>query len=126
MLAMILFLLAQTVTPASGQSPGNLSEEIFYASIGASGTKLCDRHQAARYTRQFDRRYGKRIRALIQYHESRFGKDPDFIFTTSCRRSLAPMSRQDREHRKALDRFDATLKELERRYGPPAQPRPSK
>jgi hypothetical protein len=126
MLATILFMLAQVVTAQGTGSPGNLSEDLYYASIGASGTKLCDRHQAARYTRQFDKRYGKRIRALIQYHESRFGKDPDFIFTTDCRRSLAPMREQDRYHRQAMDAYDARLRALEQRYGPPAQPRPSK
>ena len=118
MLAVMLFAPAQAAAPSKAENPGNLGEDLFYASTAASGSKLCNRVQAARYSRQFDSRYGKRIRALTRYHERQFGRDPDFIYTSDCRSSRAPRQQQDREHAQAMDRFEAILEGLEQRYGP--------
>jgi len=118
MLPTVLILLAQVTTPTGAKSPGNFGEDLFYASMSASGSKLCNRRHAARYQRQFDRRYGDRIRALVVYHESRFGKGPGFIVTTDCRRSQGSVRQQDLEHAKAMNRFEPSLRELEVRYGP--------
>lgn len=96
----------------------NLSEAIFHASVEASGSKLCDRQLSARYTREFEKRYGRRIKALMEYYTEVHGPDPDFIITTECRRSRASRRAQDRWHAQALKMFDVRLRELERRFGP--------
>ncbi|QNE32603.1 hypothetical protein F1C10_12050 [Sphingomonas sp. NBWT7] len=109
---------AQFTIAVSAPAPGNLSEALYAASVDASGSRLCDRRTGARYAALFNRRYGARIRALTRYHESRYGPDPDFIITTSCRITLAPARELDRNHSRAMDRFDDTLRALERRFGP--------
>ena len=116
LLALVLFL--QT-SATSGSNPGNLGEDLFYAGSAASGSRLCDRSKARRYAADFRARSGERIRALLSYHESRFGRDPDFIYTLSCISFPKRSDRQqDRDHLKALDQFDKALEALERRYGP--------
>jgi hypothetical protein len=109
-----------SVAPNEG-SPGNLGEDLFHASSAATGAKLCDRRQAARYMLQFTGRYGERVQALARYHEARFGKDPDFLFTSDCHRLPGARRQQDREHARAMNRFDRALRDLEHRYGPPAK-----
>ena len=118
MLAIIAFALAQAATPESAGNPGNLSEELFRASAMASGNRLCDRARAARYSNQFDARYGRRIRALVRYHEGKFGPDPEFIYVSSCLVLGGSYRQQERLHAKAMTRFEGALQEMERRYGP--------
>ena len=117
LLALIVLLQASATTEAD---PGNLSEDLFYAGSSASGSRLCDRAKAREYAADFKTRYGERIQALLSYHESRFGRDPDFIITSSCMSSPKRSDRQQyRDHQKALARFEKTLEALERRYGQP-------
>jgi hypothetical protein len=121
MIASLLALSLLSLGPSvDGQARENLSETIYYASISASGSRLCDRKRSARYKRQFNRRYGGRISALMKYRSRSHGPDPDFIITSSCQRSLETGASQDRRHSQALNDFDATLRDLERRFGPVA------
>lgn len=92
--------------------PGNLSEELYYASLRASGSKFCDREWSIRLRQRFDDRFGKRILKLIQTHQQRFGQDPDFVVTTDCLRPGRAYSQK-----RALEQFEPKLRELERRYG---------
>lgn len=120
MLILSLFAAAQIAAPPEEQSRENLSEIIYYASIAATGSKLCDRERSARYSAQFNRRYGERVRALQEYHVRRFGPDPDFVVLTDCIRARAPGRQQDTDHARALDRFEAVLRDLEQRFGAPS------
>ena len=104
----IALMLAAQATP----QPGNLAQELFYASMHASGSKLCDRKLAARLQRRFDARFGARISALVKVHEAHYGRDPDFIYTTDCLIVRGPYG-QDRWMRK----FEPVLRALERKYG---------
>ena len=97
--------------------PGNLGEALYYAGAAASGSRLCDREQSARYGMQFSRRYGERIRTLMRVHVEHFGEDLEFIVTTSCYRMNGSSRTQDRQHARAMDSFEATLRQLERRFG---------
>jgi hypothetical protein len=56
----------------------------------------------------------------MDYHTQKYGPDPDFIITTSCRRSLGTGNQQDQLHSQALIKFEATLRDLEQRFGPAA------
>lgn len=49
MLAIVVALLAQVSTPLGAKSSGNLGQDLYYGGSLASGSKLCDRNQAARY-----------------------------------------------------------------------------
>ena len=111
-LAMLLIQVAAPVSP-----PENFSETLYSASDSAAGSHLCDRKQSARYKRQFDRRYGARVRALVAYHARTFGPDSAFIIVTSCRASLGSKSQQRRDHDLAMDGFEPILRDLERRFG---------
>ena len=115
-LAMLLIQVAVPVSPPP--PPENFSATLYSESDSAAGSHLCDRKQSARYKRQFDRRYGARVRALVAYHARTFGPDPAFIIVTSCRRLIGSKSKQRRDHDLAMDRFDAQLRDLERRFGP--------
>lgn len=117
-LALATIVFAQLAVPASASASTNLSETLYWASTEATGSRLCDRKRSARYTEQFSRRYGARVRALTQYHVSKSGPDPDFIITTSCRNSQASSRRQDRDHALAMNRFEGALRGLEQRFGP--------
>jgi len=123
-MTMIASLLALSLLslgfPADSPVRENLSETIYYASIDASGSRLCDRNRSARYEKQFKRRYGGRISALLNYRTQSHGPDPDFITTSSCRGSSETGAGQDRRHSQGLNDFDATLRDLERRFGPVA------
>jgi hypothetical protein len=113
-LALMLAAVQAGALEAGAGSPGNLAEDLFYASMAASGSKLCDRTLAARLQRRFARRYRARIARLMASHESRFGRDPAFIVTSDCRRPAKTYD-QEREFR----RFEPKLRELEGRYGAP-------
>jgi hypothetical protein len=115
----LALLTAMPIHQAAGEAPapGNLGEALYYAGAAASGSRLCDREQSARYVMQFSRRYGERIRALMQVHIEHFGEDPGFIFTTSCNRMIGSSRAQDRHHARAMDAFEPTLRQLERRFG---------
>lgn len=117
-LALVTIALVQLTAPASAPASANLSEKLYWASTDATGSRLCDRKQSARYTEQFNHRYGVRVRALIQYHVGKFGPDPDFIITTSCRILRGSSRRQDRGHADAMDRFEEALRGLEQKFGP--------
>ena len=116
MLAAILLLTLATAqqmaVPSEGPSPGNLSEELFYASNHASGRKVCDRDLAAKLVQRFNERFGDRIRALKEVHEAKHGPDPSFIHTSDCF-SLSEQYSQ----RQAMDDFETKLRALERKYG---------
>jgi len=118
MLLLALMLLGPLPNSTHFETPGNLSSDIYYSSIDASGSRLCGRKQSAEYQRQFDGEYGERINALVTYHIRKFGPDADFVYTTSCRQSLLSRSKQDQQHMQALSHFESTLQELEQRYGP--------
>lgn len=109
---------------------GNLDEAIYLASEGATGRGLCDRARAERYAADFDRRYGNRIEALKRSYHARFGPDRDFTVVNTCRLKRHQMldgtysyaineDAEREEHQAAMDAFDATLKQLEDRYGQP-------
>ena len=118
-LAMLLIQVAAPVSPPPPPPPPeNFSETLYWASASAAGASLCDRQRSARYKGQFDRRYGARVRALVAYHARTFGPDPGFIIVTSCRASLGSKSQQRRDHELAMARFDAQLRDVERRFGP--------
>lgn len=117
-LGLVAIVIGQLTVPAPASPPANLSEKLYWASTDATGSRLCDRKQSARYKEQFDHRYGLRVRALMQYHVSRSGPDPDFIITTSCRIIRGSSRRQDKGHARAMDRFDKTLRDLEQQFGP--------
>lgn len=118
-IALLGLLTAMPIHQSAGEAPapGNLGEALYYASAAASGIRLCDREQSARYGMQFSRRYGERIRALMRVHVEHFGEDPGFIFTTSCNRMIGSSRAQDRQHARAMHAFEATLRQLERRFG---------
>jgi hypothetical protein len=118
LLALAAIVLVQFTAPVSAPASANLSETLYWASTTATGRRLCDRKQSARYTEQFDHRYGVRVRALMQYHVSKFGPDPDFIITTSCRILRGSIHRHDRDHARAMDRFEEALRNLEHQFGP--------
>lgn len=120
MLIATFLMLAQAATSTEASTRENLSERLYFASIAASGSKLCDRERSARYSKQFNRRYGDRVRALVDYHSRKFGPDPDFIVTTDCIASRASSRQQDAAHIKALDQFAPILQDLEQQFGPPA------
>jgi hypothetical protein len=117
-LALAAIVLVQFTAPVTARASANLSETLYWASTTATGSRLCDRKQSARYTEQFNRRYGARVRALMQYHVSKFGPDPDFIITTDCRILRGSISRQDRDHARAMNRFEEALRDLEHQFGP--------
>jgi hypothetical protein len=103
---------------SSANSPHeNLSQSIYWASVNASGSRLCNRPQSAKYGEQFEGRFGKRIRALMKAHEARYGRDPPFIVATSCilRRRPSSEAEMDRWHAIAMDDFDKWLTATERR-----------
>jgi hypothetical protein len=118
LLALAAIVLKQFTAPVSAPASANLSETLYWTSTTATGNCLCDRKQSARYTEQFDHRYGMRVRALMQYHVSKFGPDPDFIITTSCHILRGSIHRQDRDHARAMDRFEEALRDLEHQFGP--------
>ena len=97
---------------------GNFSEALYWASVEASGSRLCNTEAAARYGADFNHRFGQRIRKLMRAHEARFGKDPGFIVTTSCRTTLHPVDYSDAAHqaahKRAMDDFDRWLTRVER------------
>ena len=73
MLSLILAALLTSPgvgSPTAKLSPGNLGEELYYASAAASGSRLCDRKRAARLGKKFDQCFGDRIRALRETHEA--------------------------------------------------------
>ena len=117
-LTVAIAALAQLAASADAAPRASLSESLYWASTGASGSRLCDRKRSARYTQQFDRRFGERIRRLMAYHVSTFGPDPEFIITTSCLLSGRSGRAQDRDHARAMDAFEPTLHDLEQRFGP--------
>jgi hypothetical protein len=112
-------LTAAPIHRANGEPavPGNLGEELYYASASASGNRLCDRERSARYGMQFARRYGSRTSALMRVHVDHFGPDPAFIFITSCIRWSGSSRAQDRQHARAMRAFEPILRNLERRFG---------
>ena len=97
---------------------GNFSEALYWASVDASGSRLCDREAAARYGADLNHRFGRRIRKLMCAHEARFGKDPDFIVTTGCQGTPHPADYGDAahkaEHERAMNDFDGWLTQVER------------
>ena len=95
---------------------GNLSECLYWVSVDAKGTRLCDRKKSEEYGAEFEQRFGSRVRALIAAH----GSDPDFIVTTSCR--LWPPGSEaelDRRHATAMEEFERWLAVAERKVGIP-------
>lgn len=118
MIAIAAIVLAQLAAPVSASASGNLSETLYWASTDATGSRLCDRKRSARYTEQFNRRYGARIQTLTQYHVGRFGPDPVFVITTSCRGSDRSNRQQDHDHQLAMNRFEGMLHGLEQQFGP--------
>ena len=115
MLSLILAALLTSPgvgSPTAKLSPGNLGEELYYASAAASGSRLCDGKRAARLGKKFDQHFGDRIRALRETHEALYGPDPDFIYTTSCNRPGPNYSQ-----RQAFKDFEPKLRDLERKYG---------
>jgi hypothetical protein len=118
MLVFAALMLAQATAAPLVQKRVNLSETLYYASIAATGSRLCDRDRSARYTAQFNERYGERVRRLLGFHDATVGPDSDFIITSSCTIPRKSGRGQDRDHAIALDRFETTLRKLEREFGP--------
>jgi hypothetical protein len=92
----------------------NLSETLFWASVNASGARLCDRAKSKEYQTQFDGRYGRRVRALLAEHEARYGRDPPFIEISSCERWTGDEISWDFRHQQAMDQFEYWLRAAER------------
>jgi len=111
-------MLAQATAAPAAQKRVNLSETLYYASMTATGSRLCDRDRSARYTAEFNERCGGRVRTLFSFHDATVGPDPDFIITSSCTIPRKSGRGQDRDHAIALDHFEATLREIERDFGP--------
>ncbi|QNQ10079.1 hypothetical protein [Sphingomonas alpina] len=116
--AYLALAIGQVVSTGSQPSPrANLSEELYWASAEASGSRLCDAARRQRYGKQYEARYGQRIRKLVQVHTAIAGPDPEFIVTSSCRSMRASSYAQDQDHNRALKQFDGALKRLEVRFG---------
>ena len=113
----ILTLLGSTGQAAIAPARVNLSEVIYYASMSASANKDCRSARQAKYSADFERKYGERVARLEQVHVAKFGPDPGFISTTDCRRSMAPPNQQNRLHQNAMGEFEVTLRGLEIRFG---------
>ena len=92
--------------------PGNLTEDLFYASVAAAGLNFCDGLLVGRFSQQFDTRFANRINALIKAHEARYGRNQAFDNTTSC---TSPPT--DYDQNKAMAAFEPKLRDLERKYG---------
>jgi len=118
MLVFATLMLAQATAAPAATKRESLSETLYYASMAATGSRLCDRDRSARYTAQFNGRYGERVRRLFSFHDATVGPDPDFIITSSCTISRKSGRGQDRDHVIALDHFELTLREFERDFGP--------
>lgn len=118
MLALALIALVQTTSAESPQGRPNLSEDLYYASMSATGSRLCDRKRSARYSKLFERRYGERVRALLKAYAETNGPDPSFFITTSCLLSRAPGRKQDRDHAVAMNEFETWLQRAEQRFLP--------
>lgn len=116
MLALALIALVQAISVEPLQGRPNLSEDLYYASMSASGSRLCDRKRSARYSNLFERRYGERVRALLKAYDERYGPDPSFIITSSCHSSRAPGRKQDRNHAVAMNEFETWLRSAEQRF----------
>ena len=119
MLALAALALAQVTPTSASDKPVNLSEEFYYASTAATGSRLCDRARSERYTAQFNKRYGERVRKMFSYHDATAGRDPDFIILSSCIRFHKSGKGQDSDHAIAMDRFETTLRKFEHDFGPP-------
>ena len=100
-------------TPTGAQRE-NLGEDLYWASVDATGARLCDREKSEEFRAEFDRRYGKRVRALVAAHEAQFGRDPPFIVTSSCTLWRGRESELDERHRRAMDKFEDWLAAAER------------
>lgn len=116
MLALALVALVQAISVEPSPGRPNLSEDLYYASMSASGSRLCDRKRSARYRKLFERRYGERVRALLNAYDERYGPDPSFIITSSCRSSGAPGRKQNRDHAMAMNDFETWLRSAEQRF----------
>lgn len=118
MLALAATLLIRLAAPAGALGSTNFTETLYWASAGATGSRLCNWNLRTRYTVQFNQRYGSRVRALTRYHVSKYGPDPDLITTSSCRSSSVSGHQEDRDHKLAMDRFERVLRDLELQFGP--------
>ena len=117
-LVLAAIALGQLSAPPASSPRTNFSEILYWASADAAGVRLCDHKRRTRYKKEFNRRYGDRVQSLMQYHVRKFGPDEGFVVTTSCRHSYTSPLEQDRVHALAMNRFELTLRDLERRFGP--------
>lgn len=122
----IMLLGSQSVDVAQDRlaldpSTTNLAYRLHVASGTASASHDCPSRRQRRYARDFERRYGDRIKRLIALHTALAGKDPDadFVVISSCRMPLRSTSsgRQDADHRKAMNGFEPQLQALEKEFG---------
>lgn len=115
-------LIACASGPALGQlpadpTPSNLTFRLEYATRDADAHHDCPSPRGDDYAADFRKRYGQRIEHLKQVHVARSGPDPDFIILTDCRGFTGSMVERDAQHRKAMKRFEPTLRALEQEFG---------
>ena len=121
MLSALLALLLQAAPAEPPETDFNLTMAIDLASSDASGGSYCaGRRASQRYEREFQRRFGARIRRLLEYHKQMRGPDGDYVNVGDC----SPISRlsqqeQDRQHLWDMQRFADQLRQWERQFGPP-------
>jgi hypothetical protein len=85
--------------------------DLYYASEAASGRNLCAGELYQRRQADFYRTYGKRIRAVLDRHIARFGRQQT-ISVQPC--LLLQGETEERHHAAAMTRFVVWLEQAER------------
>lgn len=111
LLALAIFLQAQSLSPPAQR----LSERLYYQHPYQQGLISCDRKVAKRQQREFERRFGSRIAALMRKDTAKWGVDNGFdaIPLERCSRLRATL---DARFEAALQKFALYLSAMEREY----------
>jgi hypothetical protein len=88
--------------------------DAYYQTYDASGRYLCGGELYERRQADFYRAYGKRLRAVLDRHVERYGRE-ETISVQSCR--LLPRDAEERYHSEAMARFIKWLEQAERELG---------